>query len=90
MFKERLKIVLGKLGDGLLGLFLALLLIGIVIGMGFLSIKYPVIDKIVMYLFFTIAGLAALFVIGGILLRVYSFIDWLFIEPYKERKKLKS
>lgn len=90
MFRERMKIAVKKIGLGLINLSLALLLLGALLGIVWLAIKYPIIDRIIMYTLYTIIGLPALYVLISLLFKVYTFLKWLFIDPYKEKNKMKS
>jgi hypothetical protein len=83
MFKERLMIVLKKIGYWV-GMFL---ISGIILAVIlFLVSKIPNTETVMEYTLFTVVGIAALFALIGVVLKVVHFIKWLFIEPFKKKK----
>lgn len=90
MFKERLKIVGNKICYGLLQLFVLILTVSIPIGLVILAIEFPVIDNIIRYIIYSFIGLIVLILVVSAFLSTYVFINWLFVEPYKEKRKMKS
>ena len=90
MFKERLKIVGKKVGYGLMQFLLAVLTLSIFIGAVLLVAKFPVIEVVFKYSAFSMLGVALLFVLLCLVLGVYEFIKWLFIEPYKVNKEKRN
>ena len=90
MFKERLIITGKKVGHGLLQVFLMVLMFALMIGLVVLVSEYPTLEMIVRYTVYSMIGLVALiFLVAGIV-GTFIFIQWLFVEPYKERKRIKS
>ena len=90
MFKERLKIVGRKICYGLIPLGFSLLIIGICVVASILTVKYPVIDTIIQYSIYSVIGICALIILLMVILKVYLFINWLFVEPFKTKKKINS
>lgn len=77
LFKERLV----ELGFNILGWSIFLLVFLLVGGACVL---------LVTYLPYIVMGTILLIIIIWAGIRLYNFIDWLFIEPYKEHKKTKN
>lgn len=87
MFKERLKIMGKKLATGLMNFGIALVAMSIYIGGMYLAMTFAIAITIMEWLIVLIVSLVVLVLLFIIGMHIYNFINWLFIEPYKEKKK---
>ena len=87
MFRERLKVLGKNTFNVLKTIAYALLLFAGLAGLGFLTVTFPLVETVIATIMVILFLLAVLIIIACLLLHIYDFIKWLFIEPFKNKNK---
>lgn len=87
MFKERIK----KVGLNVLKVLIVLVGFIVLINvLDWLFLLYPAQFNVGLDVgVYTVVGIFLLFCVGGVIIGVIDFIDWLIVEPYQEYKAKK-